>query len=193
MNISPTDTPYVVSTSRLDNVPTADKLKELKVSAVIVEVSDYYDSVTHQQSRYPVNTNLSKQIQYLTSNDIPYGVYFKLRSRTQKEVEAEVKYFLDTIKPYSVEVGVWVQLHLYNKNSVELNNGIIDKCKDLLVQAKYKNQLGLYCEVDQLKLFDWTAHSTDWLLWIQNHFNVDAELNSLLNDGVVPRNFFKVI
>lgn len=193
MNISPTDTPYVVSISRLDNVPTADKLKELKVSAVIVEVSDYYDSITHQKSKYPINTKLDKQIKYLTTNKIPYGVYLKLRSRTTKEVEAEIQYFVEAVKSYQIEVGVWVQLHLYNKNTIQVNDAIINKCRDMLFQAKYQNQIGLYCDKDQMKLFDWTQHSADWLLWIQNQLTTDVELNSLLVDGIVPRSFFKVI
>lgn len=193
MNISPTDIPYVVSISRLDNVPTADKLKELKVSAVIVEVSDYYDSITHQKSKYPINTKLDKQIKYLTTNKIPYGVYLKLRSRTAKEVEAEIQYFVEAVKSYQIEVGVWVQLHLYNKNTIQVNDAIINKCRDMLFQAKYQSQIGLYCDKDQMKLFDWTQHSADWLLWIQNQLTTDVELNSLLVDGVVPRSFFKVI
>lgn len=193
MNINVTDTPYLISLERSAVVPKIEVLNQLKVCAVVIEVSDYFDEITHQKSRYPVNTQMKSQLTYLIQNEFPYGVYFKLRGRTVKEVEDEAKYFLQTIKDYSVEVGVWLDLYLYSRNTKSTNDSLLDKCRDLLNAAGYKNQIGLYCDKNQLNYFDWTKHSSDYLLWIRDEVTSNLELTSIMVDSKVPDDFFKVI
>ena len=55
MNIAASDTPYLLTLNRYSAVPSTSALTNLKVSGVLIEVSDYFDIITHQKSKYSDN------------------------------------------------------------------------------------------------------------------------------------------
>lgn len=184
--------PYIITIGRLSEIPPVSKLVAAKVSAVIVEVSDYFDMITHHPSSKPINPKMVSQVKYLKTYQFPFGLYFKLRGRTISEIQAETTFFTRTILGMLPSVGVWAELHLTGANTMNANDLLIDACKKILVAAGYQNQIGIYSEPKQLTKFHWKDRSKDWVIWLNQHVTSSVELNSILSDDVVTSDFFEV-
>lgn len=186
------ESPYIITVNRNQTVPDLFTLRNYNVSAVIVEATTYYDAITHNEVKNKVNSKLSECISALIKGEIPYGVFFNFRSRTVSDVSAELRCLFDAIKSYDIGVGIWARLHLYANNSRDLNDRIINECRDMLIKAGYQGEIGLYFDRDQLNYFNVSKHVSDWVLWVDDPVSDTVAMNTILRSNQVPADFYKV-
>lgn len=186
-----TITPYLLTIDRLSNIPPASVIQSQKISGAIVEVSDYFDLITHKRSNDAVNPKLGQQLKEITQRELPYGFYLTLRSRVATEVDAELSLFFNAISGLYPKVGIWVRCQFYS-SLYSVNDAIVSRCFEILKARGYGNQIGLYLSEANLKKITWKDHSSNWLLWADKPVTSNAELQYLITDGIIPEGFFEV-
>ena len=184
-------TPYLLTIDRLSKIPPASVIQSQKISGAIVEVSDYFDFITHARQKDAVNPNLVQQLKTLNQLNLPYGFYLTLRSRTVAEVDAELAYFFSIISGMYPKVGIWVRCHFYHVLKAD-NNVLINRCFEIFKARGFANQIGLYLNESNFNKITWENYAANWLLWLDKPITTSTELQYLLVDGITPEGFFKV-
>lgn len=170
-------TPYVVTVDR--NVGTIDygRLKNIRVSGVVLEAGYLYDNIHLQVSSF-MNPKLQAQIQAVENADLSYGFFFYGRARNTDEAALEIKELSTIVRVHPPKLGIWIVLNLVR--SQEVNNMIVDRYYDELVKLGFQNQVGFYVTPSQLKMVDWSKYQETWFLWLVDSVESTSELDTLL-------------
>jgi len=183
--------PYLITLNRLSNVPPATVFNQQRISGAIVEVSDYFDIITHRPNSIIYNARLQSQLEALIKYDVPFGLYLTLRARNVSEVNVEFNAFFNVAQYIKPQIGIWVK-RMFTQSTKTTNDAMIQRSFNILSARKYENQIGLYLSNNDLNNITWSMHKDRWLLWIDNHIRNNIELVNLVEHDIVPQQFFEV-
>ena len=170
-------TPYAITVDRYAPDLNYTKLKELGVTAAVFEAGFLYDGIHIRQERYR-NPQLDSQIQKAIDNNIAYGLYADIRSKTVEEAKEELKELSIVVRRYPPQIGLWLRL-LYN-NLKAINEKILDQYYDTLFKIGFKDQLGLYVTNAQLQKITWDNYYEKFFLWIIDPISSFDNLDEIL-------------
>ena len=170
-------TPYIATLDKLSVDLDATKLKAAGVIGLMIEGGSLYD-VTHMEISNYRNPKLETQVAFAIKHNIPYALYFTTKARNIAEANKELSLLQPCVRKYSPTLGVWIQPVL--GSIISVNNSIIDRYYDILVQLGFKQKVGLYTTKDQLRRIDWSARCNTWYLWLNEHVSTEAELQKIL-------------
>ena len=164
---------YIATIDRYTLRTDFSKFSENNIAGLLIEAGSLFNSI-HIKNKDFKNPQLYSQIESADKADLPYGFYFKARSRNKYEVKEEVYELSFILRKYPPKLGLWLTLDL--TNSVITNDKILDEYYNRLVGLGLKNQLGLYVTLDELKTITWSNHQDEWWLWLINRYNSEDEL-----------------
>lgn len=170
-------TPYIATFTRRSGTVDADKLKQAGVVGLMIEGGFLYDSSHMKVTNYR-NPKLETQVAFALKHNIPYAMYFTTRARNVEEANKELGYLQPCARKYSPTLGVWIQPIL--GQATVMNNSIIDRYYDILVDLGFKQKVGLYANKGQLSHIGWSARCDKWYLWLNQHVGSTSELHQLL-------------
>ena len=171
-------TPYVVTIDSSTPDIDYDKLKEQDVVGVLIDIGTYFDINHKLVSAY--NPKLEAQIAAAVSKQMPFGFVTTVRSNTVDEVISESYRLKMLIRKYPPQLGVWLQLNLSSKKP-SVNDPIIDKYYDILVDLGLYDQIGFYNKADVLNQISWESkYCNNW------YWNMDRHLKKVDNIHNLP-------
>ena len=170
-------TPYIATLGKSVSSVNFTRLKEEGVVGVMLYGGGLFDSIHLHKSKY-VNPNLGKLVKECIKNEMPYGIYVDVASRTIDEAKAECADLFLLISKYIPLLGVWLNLQLVK--SYVINDKILDTYKDKLTSWGLSGRFGIYATKDQLAKITWSKHQENYCLWLVNHIDRIDPLNSLL-------------
>jgi hypothetical protein len=168
---------YVVSVDRNTKNINAEKLKALQIIGMFIEAGYLYDVAHVEQDTY-VSPKLDSQVNLAKKNNIAYGMYAVVRSRTTQEAAEELKWLRIYIQKYVPTLGCWLKLEL--SNSTATNDQIIAKYKDILERSGLKGKIGFYVTRKQLSKITWSKWQNDFLLWLVDPVDNISEIDQIL-------------
>nr|DAY84972.1 MAG TPA: N-acetylmuramoyl-L-alanine amidase [Caudoviricetes sp.] len=169
-------TPYIVTINQHATAINFDKLKELGVIGVVVEIGSLFD-VGHNRKAFR-NPNLIKQVNWVNDAELMCGLYFNARAQDISEAKDEMQELYLAIKSLHPNLGLWV-IPTFSLNKTK-NNEIYKYYQKCFIQMGLKGQIGIYTKRSEIKKFDWKTFSEDWYLWIDDHINKFDNVTELL-------------
>lgn len=152
-----------------------DKLKEIGVIGSVIEGGYLYDSV-HREVTYR-NPNLGEQVQDLDKYNLPFGLYFDVKSKSIDEANKELYHLSLCVRKYSPLLGVWLRLKFNNTKTV--NEQIIDRYYKKLVDLGLKDKVGFYVTKSELEKIDWNKYIDTFYLWVDSHVSSVSNIHEL--------------
>ena len=152
-----------------------DKLKSIGVIGSVLEGGYLYDSI-HREVSYR-NPNLGEQINNLSKYDLPFGLYFDVKSKSIDEANKELYYLSLCVRKYSPLMGVWLRLKFNNTKTI--NEKILDRYYKKLVDLGLKDKVGLYVTKSELNKIDWENYMDNFYLWVDSHISSVSNINEL--------------
>lgn len=185
--------PYIVTIDRntkltedLDNLQT--DLRTQKVCGGVIEAGYLYDSMyIKREFKSP---RFYEQIHAFDEMDIPYGLWMTCRARTEAEAKAEMAELRKCIQVSKLNLGVWLDLKFSANRTTTQNDEIINIYKKLLADMGLSGKIGLYVTPEQLKTITWADHQNEWLLWLVDRLQYNADLEVL--DALLIPDFWNV-
>lgn len=170
-------TPYIATYSTTAKHIDCSKLVDHGVVGVALHAGELFDTTHGTRKRY-VNANLSEQYAAVQKANLPHALLATVRARSTTEAKAECEQLYYVISKYPPQLGLWLQLDLVKP--VKINDSIINIYYQCILEWGLKGKCGIYCTYDQLKKITWEDHSSNFLLWLQDHTSTGGVTDSLL-------------
>lgn len=168
--------PYVIIIDR--NVPNVNYavMRNNKVIGVIIEAGYLY-SIAHTEQQYQ-SPRLRSQVLEAINENMPYGFYTTVRSRSVTEAKRELYELSLIIRTYRPILGVWLQIQF--TQGINTNNSIMDEYYRQLVDMGLKDQIGVYATRSQLSKISWDNYCEDFFLILNDHVSTMSDIDQLL-------------
>lgn len=168
--------PYVIIIDR--NVPNVNYavMRNNKVIGVIIEAGYLY-SIAHTEQQYQ-SPRLRSQVLEAIEENMPYGFYATVRSRSITEAKRELYELSLIIRTYRPILGVWLQIQF--TQGINTNNSMMDEYYRQLVDMGLKDQIGVYATRSQLSKISWEDYCEDFFLILNDHVSTMSDIDQLL-------------
>lgn len=168
--------PYIIIIDR--NTPSVNYsvMKQHRVIGVLIEAGSLY-SIAHTEQHYQ-SPSLKSQVAAAIQNNMPYGLYATVRSRSVTEAKKELYELSLIIRTYLPLLGVWLQIQF--TSGVSTNDSIMDEYYRQLVDIGMQGQIGVYASRNQLNKITWDNYCNEIFLLLDEHVDSMNDINQLL-------------
>lgn len=173
-----TFTPYIATIDRMSKDIDIDKLKEIKVVALMIEGGYLYDKSHMVVARYR-NPKIDEQVKLAKDAEMPYALYFDIRARNVDEAKAELQELQFIIQKYTPPLGCWLTF-AFKEEDKTMNDSIIKTYKERLTKLGLVGKMGFYVDRDQLSTISWDDWKEDFYWWMVEHVEEISEVEQLL-------------
>lgn len=173
-----TFTPYIATIDRKSEDIDIDKLKEIKVVALMIEGGFLYDKSHMVVARYR-NPKIDEQVKLAKDAEMPYALYFDIRARNVDEAKAELQELQFIIQKYTPPIGCWLTF-AFKEEDKTMNDSIIKTYKERLTKLGLVGKMGFYVDRDQLATISWDEWKEDFYWWMVEHVEEIYEVEQLL-------------
>lgn len=173
-----TFTPYIATIDRMSKDIDIDKLKEIKVVALLIEGGYLYDKSHMVVARYR-NPKIDEQVKLAKDAEMPYALYFDIRARNVDEAKAELQELQFIIQKYTPPLGCWLTF-AFKEEDKTMNDSIIKTYKERLTKLGLVGKMGFYVDRDQLATISWDDWKEDFYWWMVEHVEEISEVEQLL-------------
>lgn len=171
-------TPYIATLDRTCTDVDFEKLKELKVIAVMIEGGYLYDTSHMKVSRYR-NPLIDEQVRGAKDAEMSYALYADVRARNIDEANAELHELQFLIRKYTPPLGCWLAFN-FKEEDKSKNDSIIKVYRDKLHKLGLVGKIGFYVNRDQLSAISWDEWQEDFYWWMVDHVQEIEEVDQLL-------------
>lgn len=171
-------TPYIATIDRDCKEIDYDKLKEMKVVALMIEGGYLYDKSHMVVSRYR-NPQIDDQVKNAKDHQLPYALYADVRARNVDEAKAELHELQFLIQKYTPPLGCWLTFS-FKEEEKEKNDSIIKVYKEKLHKLGLVGKIGFYVNRDQLNTISWDEWQEEFYWWMVEDVSDIAEVEQLL-------------
>lgn len=171
-------TPYIATIDRDCKEIDYDKLKDMKVVALMIEGGYLYDKSHMVVSRYR-NTQIDDQVKNAKEHELPYALYADVRARNVDEAKAELHELQFLIQKYTPPLGCWLTFS-FKEDEKEKNDSIIKVYKEKLHKLGLVGKIGFYVNRDQLNTISWDEWQEEFYWWMVEDVSDIAEVEQLL-------------
>lgn len=173
-----TFTPYIATIDRKSEDIDIDKLKEIKVVALMIEGGFLYDKSHMVVARYR-NPKIDEQVKLAKDAEMPYALYFDIRARNVDEAKAELQELQFIIQKYTPPLGCWLTF-AFKEEDKTMNDSIIKTYKERLTRLGLVGKMGFYVDRDQIATISWDEWKEDFYWWMVEHVEEISEVEQLL-------------
>ena len=168
--------PYIIITDRNSQDVNYPMMKQKGIVGALLEAGYLYD-VAHIKVRYQ-QSRLRNQILEAIRENMPYGLYGTVRSRSIEEAREELYELSLIIRTYTPLLGLWMKLEFATARTT--NDAILNEYYKQLVDIGLKGQLGIYVTRSQLNQITWSNHCDNWFLLLNEHVPTFDDIDQLL-------------
>lgn len=147
------------------------KLSDNDVVGIIYCIGQLYD-ISGMKRQYPIYSGLASAIKRADDNNIPYGLMWISRARTKQQCEEEIKAMYTTVRRYTPELGLWVNMNPSWNTSA--NQAVLDTFLKSFKEFGYQSQIGIYSERSNFRYIDIEANKDNWYFWMVDESKYDA-------------------
>lgn len=181
--------PYVIRIN--DQTPASldySKLADVGVVGVYILAGSLYNSTNHVKKQTFKQKNFDYQRNRVEKANVEYGYFFHGNAQTIAEVQSEIYELSFIVRQHPPRLGVWVTLYSLSKNK-KLNNSLVEAYQKQLFRLGLAGKIGIILkDRKDLELFDWDRFQEDWLLWIIDRVEDQADLQKLLDPAFFDTN-----
>lgn len=174
--------PYVITLDRYCKLTDSElnKLSENGVIGGLVEAGYLYSSVFHKKQEHFKSPIAHDQVMLLNSKHIPHGFIMDGRAKDTLEADEEIRELSSFVRNLPPVLGVWIRTDFPSTNKA-LNDLIIDKYYKELVRLGLIRKVGLICDKNLIKRFNWSKHKDHWFMLWEEHVSSESEIREILD------------
>ena len=169
--------PYIATIDRNNKSINFARLKDLKVSGVVIEAGYLFTPSHNQVSEYR-NPLLKMQCTGTTSAKLPFGLYAVSRARSTAEAKKEIENLSMCIRLYPPQIGVWLVPDF--SVTKKMADSIVTDYYNAFLNLGLKGQIGFYATERQLKTFSYDKFANNWHLWLVKHLSSIEPINEIM-------------
>lgn len=162
-NTGLTITPYIATIHPDDSKIDCIRLKESGVVGLLLYGGSYYTSIHTVSTKY-ASSQIKNQVRDADKNDMPYGIYVSVRSRSVNEAKSECNQLWYLISKYPPKLGLWLKLE--TRSSRSTNDLILEEYYRNIEKWGLKDKCGIYTTRAGIETFTWDNFYQKYLLWL---------------------------
>lgn len=176
-------TPYIGVVGETDTNVDYRILKSSKVSGMMFCGGAYFD-ITHSRRSNYFNPYLGKLVKDCEAANLPYALFWCVRSRNHIEADAEAKALYYVVSKYPPKLGIWLKVS--TGNTVAINDDILSLYLRKIESWGLGSKCGLYVTPTQLASLSWSKFEDKFYLWMIDY---DIDLSTIDNQILQPEMF----
>lgn len=102
------------------------------------------------------------------------------RAKDTLEADEEIRELSSFVRNLPPVLGVWIRTDFPSTNKA-LNDLIIDKYYKELVRLGLIRKVGLICDKNLIKRFNWSKHKDHWFMLWEEHVSSESEIREILD------------